>query len=210
MNTINTNAALFKASSHLQANTAENNFTANKTSQKLDSFTRSSNSLVPETYTKELSSDVTQSKANKSNFPDIDLESLTQEEIDKYFGYSGYGDSVDTYLPIINAPDEVKKAWIAAFNQLTTPEERGDMKGGLAVGCIETYGEVSGELGKKMSSNDFFLAMQTNIEGALTGRGTYKKGPATLGTATDGQKDYAARMQKYYDIFESFYKKYSK
>jgi len=208
MNTINTNAPIYKADNYLQTNVATN-ISGKKSSLQADGFIKSTSSLVPEPYTKESSTDVRQVNTTIA-VPDIDLDALTQEDIDKYFGYSGTGDTVTTYLPIINASDEVKKAWIAAFNQLKTPEEMGEMKGGLAVGCIETYGEVNGELGKKMSNNDFFLAMQTNIEGALTGRGTYREGPAFLGTATDGQKEYAMKVQKYHDIFEAFYKEYIK
>ena len=213
MNTINPSNSIYNASKYQQTN-ATISISDKKTTMQANHFIKSSNSLVPELYTKETSKDIAQGNAT-STVPDIDLDALTQEQIDWYFGYQvDHTGKIDVYLPIINASDDVKKAWIATVNQLAPDgnDVNGyvmDMMMAMDIGLSDFNGNNDTNSGLKMTSQDFFNAIKTTISDSLTGKYTYSTGPNIYGII-DGQKEYAQNVQKCYDLFEAFYKGYSK
>lgn len=208
MNTINTNNSILNATNYKQTNATVNTSKNNITLQQ-DSFIKSANSLVPETYTKEDSKNISQAKTT-STIPDIDLNSLTKDQMKLYFGFAEDNNGNAIYLPIIHASDEVKKAWIATVDEI---EKNGgylsEVKMGMAIGCGNFIVDEDSSIGKKMSSKDFFNAIKITIDENLTGKYTYGTESNRYGII-NGQKAYAQQLQDFYDIFEAFYKEYNK
>lgn len=212
MNTINTNNSILNATNYKQANAAVNTIN-NKNTMQTDSFVKSANSLIPEPYTKEDSRSIAQT-TSISTVPDIDLNALTEDQIKWYFGYEVNSNGETTYLPLIHASDSLKKAWIAVIDKLG-PNGDGplgnilDMKDAIATGSGDFRANKDTSIGLKMNIEDFFNAIKITIDESITGKYTYSTGKNMYGII-DGQKEYAQRLQKFYGLFESYYKEYSK
>jgi len=212
MNIINPSNSICNASKYQQTNAAIS-ISDKKATMQADHFIKSSDSLVPEPYTKETSKDITRVNTT-STVPDIDLDALTEDQIKLYFGYEVDHTGKTTYLPIIHASDDVKKAWIASIDQIELAGDGPmgnimDMKDAMATGCGDFRGNSDTSIGLRMNTEDFFNSIKITIDESLTGKYTYSTGPNIHGII-DGQKEYANKVQKFYDLFEAFYKGYSK
>lgn len=201
MNTINTNNSILNATNYKQTNAATNT-AINKVSLKPDSFVKSANSLVSEPYAKEDGKNVSQVKT-VSAVPNIDLDSLTENELDKYFGYAIDENNKAVYLPIINASDDVKKAWIASIDKL------GDVDASeilAPMGCNIFLNGCNSDTGLNLLPQEFLNIIKTTLDNNLTNKTTE---PNEYGII-DGQREYALKLKEFYDIFEAFYKEYNK